>query len=192
LGLSIGILICSSLFFSILVVSKCYCFGPSSGWCRCTLINTILTHEAYLKLFPVAVYTMMVYCYVRALDTSRLKFRHPERSSYSLLQSPSISGLSLATPGRLPKNAPRKIAVTFANMPKKGEAPSSNDSSDDGIMKPKEGNQGPLAEEQTFDKEEDNSRLSFRTTPPRSSIGGFIQRWKSEGSQHPEEHKRTL
>jgi hypothetical protein len=49
-----------------------------------------------------------------------------------------------------------------------------------------------LAEEQTLDEEEDDSRLSFRTTPPRSSIRGFIQRWKSEQSQHWEEHKRTL
>jgi hypothetical protein len=123
------------VWFSILVVSKYYCFGPSSGWRRCTWINTILTHEAYLKLLPVlAVCTMMGNRYVRALDTSTLNFRHPERSSYSLLQSPSVSGLSLATPGRLPKKAPRKIAVTFANMPEKGEAPSSKDSSDDGIM----------------------------------------------------------
>jgi hypothetical protein len=123
------------LWFSILVVSKYYCFGPSSGWRRCTLINTILTHEAYSKLLPVlAVCTMMVYRYGRVLDTSTLNFRHPERSSYSLLQSPSVSGLSLATPGRLPKKAPRKMAVTFANMPEKGEAPSSNHTSDDVIM----------------------------------------------------------
>jgi hypothetical protein len=152
----------------------------------------ILTHEAYLKLLPVAICTMMVYRYVRALATSTLKYRHPERSSYSLSQSPSVSALWLATPGRLPKKAPRKIAVIFANMPEKGEAPSSSDSSDDGIMKPKEGNQGLSAEEQTSDKEEDNSWLSFRTTPPRSSIRGFIQRWKSEQCQHWEEHKRTL